>query len=989
MRKSLAYKLVIVLLSSSLLWFFAQFVSAAWQDATEDFPGGVPAAPLDTSSLDQSKTGGVSFGDTIKTKIENGRIWFNAAGSPTGQIYWYGGKLMAREGTSAWQLAVDKAPGCGTATTGKIWWDSTNSKFVCGTDGGDSGPGGGITTINGQTGPSINIVEGSPNVAISAFDKKIVISVTGGSGTGDIGAVLTGSGSGLVGGADSGDVNLSLDKSAISSCTNDNPDQPQKIYWNGTKLACGADQTGSGTGNIIDTLSATLTAGNDAGGQNAINFGRVSAGVASFDDQYRITTTGGGIKAENNDASDPAGYFKNSNASGISLTVDGKIKITGGNPSAGKVLTSVGTDGSANWQAAAGGGQWQPQSGTSNIFYNTGKVGVGTNDPQALFDVKGNLRIGGEYNQPSYSLILGIGAVDEYGPPSGQYQSSPGDDTTPADDTVNPFNDMCASYTGTYTDWFKVFDANGDFIGYISQPVICRIDSNIYKVRNNYGTVEFLNSADDVKASLGQNGHLTVASCTGCGSSGTSQWNDTSGGIFYNGGNVGIGTTAPAGKLTVAGGYAASGLTGAGNQLHISASGATPNAAQIVWGDNTGWKLHFGTKVTGTFTERMTIVDTGNVGIGTTNPTAKLTIGGTAGVDGIKFPDGTLQTTAGGGSGGGWTDDGAIVRLNNPSDSVALGRDGITNLVTLAGFKGSGGETRFDINPMTINSSASSTVTFFRNINTTGEKSLIMFAGNGAADRVNRFSVNGASWIDGGSLGIKTRTPQATLDVNGNAKINAGLDIGGSITVNPYDMSIVLRPVNGLYQEDSGWSGGVGYPGDNADTCYGGTNNYDEENAFFCGTVQVSNCTDYAYIQGSNPRKYNSKTTSCYVPSTGTYTIKNSSNNLVFVNGSGQTKFNLEQNGTLNIDGTLNINDKFFVDSSGNVRIGTTGSQAKLNINGPIKISTSSDSCSSNNRGSISFTTGDNYDELYICVRNIGYPGVIYEWRRIKIENLY
>ncbi|MCD5396738.1 MAG: hypothetical protein LRZ98_01090 [Candidatus Pacebacteria bacterium] len=37
----------------------------------------------------------------------------------------------------------------------------------------------------------------------------------------------------------------------------------------------------------------------------------------------------------------------------------------------------------------------------------------------------------------------------------------------------------------------------------------------------------------------------------------------------------------------------------------------------------------------------------GNVGIGiTTNPTAKLHIGGVAGVDGIRFPDGTKQTTA-------------------------------------------------------------------------------------------------------------------------------------------------------------------------------------------------------------------------------------------------------------------------------------------------------------------------------------------------------
>jgi hypothetical protein len=49
----------------------------------------------------------------------------------------------------------------------------------------------------------------------------------------------------------------------------------------------------------------------------------------------------------------------------------------------------------------------------------------------------------------------------------------------------------------------------------------------------------------------------------------------------------------------------------------------------------------------------------GNVGIGTTWPTAKLEIGGLAGTDGIKFPDGTLQKTAAAGGITAWTNAGA------------------------------------------------------------------------------------------------------------------------------------------------------------------------------------------------------------------------------------------------------------------------------------------------------------------------------------------
>lgn len=68
----------------------------------------------------------------------------------------------------------------------------------------------------------------------------------------------------------------------------------------------------------------------------------------------------------------------------------------------------------------------------------------------------------------------------------------------------------------------------------------------------------------------------------------------------------------------------------------------------------------------------------GNVGIGIADPKAKLHIGGSIGVDGIMFPDGTLQTTAGGvgaegvGAEGNWTTGNNDI-YNTNSGNVGIG----------------------------------------------------------------------------------------------------------------------------------------------------------------------------------------------------------------------------------------------------------------------------------------------------------------------------
>jgi hypothetical protein len=101
------------------------------------------------------------------------------------------------------------------------------------------------------------------------------------------------------------------------------------------------------------------------------------------------------------------------------LVVDGQVKITGGFPGSGKVLTSN-ADGLASWQTPAGGGD-NDWNNDGNDIYSAlpGYVGVGISSPAEKLDVVGHINSTETYkldgatvlsNQGTYNIFVGQGA---------------------------------------------------------------------------------------------------------------------------------------------------------------------------------------------------------------------------------------------------------------------------------------------------------------------------------------------------------------------------------------------------------------------------------------------------------------------------------------------------------------------------------------------------------------------------------------------------
>lgn len=197
-------------------------------------------------------------------------------------------------------------------------------------------------------------------------------------------------------------------------------------------------------------------------------------------------------------------------------------------------------------------------------------------------------------------------------------------------------------------------------------------------------------------------------------------------------GRVGLGTLTPAEKLDVQGNLVVSGTIASGS---LSMDGG----ARDIVSDST-----------------LSLIAPGGIGIGTSNPTAAIDIAGTPGVDGIRFPDGTLQTTAAGPGAGNSYSLNAVD--GDPINAVYVDSVGNVGVGTTApahpldvvgGIHASGAI------------STGNTIIIDGNTRTiTSDQALGLFATDG--------------------VGIGTQSPLADLDVAGSARMRTLHIFGGS-----------------------------------------------------------------------------------------------------------------------------------------------------------------------------------------------------------------
>lgn len=298
-----------------------------------------------------------------------------------------------------------------------------------------------------------------------------------------------------------------------------------------------------------------------------------------------------------------------------------------------------------------------------------------------------------------------------------------------------------------------------------------------------------------------------------------------------NGGTVGGGDSNVAsgdksavggGEHNTASGDVASVPGGSYNEASGNSSLAAGQRAQashpgsFVWSDSTTADPDF---FTSTGDNQFLISAAGGVGINTNSPGASLHIGGAAGIDGLMFPDGTLQTTAatGGGEDNHWSASGsniyydsgkvgigtsspsyplhvetsdqyAVFGLNTSNSFGVSGVFGSVNAATGTTYGVFGESVSVSGRAVVGHASAQTGDTYGGWFNTKSSSGIGVF-GDAEATSGTTYGVFGrtlspdgyAGYFEGGrnyfegNVGIQTATPEQALDVVGNIQTSQGI----------------------------------------------------------------------------------------------------------------------------------------------------------------------------------------------------------------------
>jgi hypothetical protein len=295
------------------------------------------------------------------------------------------------------------------------------------------------------------------------------------------------------------------------------------------------------------------------------------------------------------------------------LEVAGQIKITGGTPGAGKVLTSDAA-GLATWATPAAGGI--TGSGTTNFIPRFASA-TGLTNSSITESITGSIGINAAPNAVSSITIADINLGSQGGAlflGNGGHGIQRGFPTYSSNNNVGVFTtgaDVFLSTSGLATGQFVVKNGGNVGIGTSTPGTKLEVAGQIKITGGTPGAGKILTS--DATGLAVWSAPLLPSGVT---AGNTSYWNGTnwavSSNIFNNGGNVGIGTTTPGTKLEVAG--------------QIKITGGAPGAGKVLTSDAIGVA---------------TWTTIGGVAVGTTNKIPKYTNTSTLG-DGSLYDNGGI-----------------------------------------------------------------------------------------------------------------------------------------------------------------------------------------------------------------------------------------------------------------------------------------------------------------------------------------------------------